>query len=541
MKKLERIREITEPIEALNGIRKDEHGNMYIPHFKGKEIVNYQRISASGRESSVLKRPGSQGYFFIGRIEPYKPVFFCRSWREAVLIHADGNTPVITAFSLIAKRQVMKKLKDMRCEVQTSSVKDLLRIDSVTCEAHDHENISSMPEELEAIVESGIETDDDLDYMGDALLEQIEPVEYLIRDFIPRGRTLGFIHAPSGVGKTHVALDMGVHIAEGAPSWHGFLCHQGNVMYVAGESIPAINARLAAMSIVRGKDFTRRFCFYPLRWPLDSPDGMRRMIRKLETKARQGFRPDVIFFDTWNCYFTGDENDASAIASYRANVIVQLMGVANCTLVFLHHAPKANPRDMRGSTAIRGMADFMSVVEADPEVTGRIITTIDKNRLGKEGDFVVADITSREIEFWNYDSDGKRPKGAYLKHISNSIDPGELSDVDRDKLQILHDAMLRYGTRLKSGEWSVSGDGFRRHLEEGLHVEHSTVKKYMCFSGNRFFPGLIDADYVKVIRDDDKHIVSIIMLPESENEKLTTMSARISGDKCCVTSGSEES
>ena len=522
---LKEIIDRTEEVSFLPDVRKDAEMNFYLLYTDAEgNIVNIWKEALEGKSHFILNRIRFNGYFRIGIIEKDRPVYVCSDWREALSIHTMQKAAVVLPSSKRSIRKVESILRAKGCIVRKPTI-----------EAQIVAPIDNAPEAMHSIAKPQHignhpyppeipERESDVSYIGPALLEQFEHDEWHIRNFIPKGPFLGFIFSPSSYGKTFFALHMSFHMAAGFPTWHGFICNRARVLYVAGESIKAIKSRIIAFAERYTDSFISDFCLYPLSVPLTSPDGMwklRDKIKKLE-EGPYHFKPDIIFFDTWNTFFGGEENDAAAVARFRAEVIIRLQIFYDCTIIFLHHSPKTNEKDLRGSGAIKGMADFalnVSKTRENEEQTIRRITIV-KNRLGPEGDYVDAAIKTIVIKRLGKDRDGFHIKAAYLEHVGNSIKIPELSGEGRNRLSILRDAITLHGVLICIGVWSISGSDLQDHMRNVCGKDDSWITETFSTGGD-YFDELIDKGAICIRRNSNGEIESLTMLSSQDNDIIT--------------------
>ena len=509
----------TEEVSFLSGVRKDDAMSFYLPYRDEKGIiVNYQKIGIDGKERFIRNRFRLPGTFVLGTIERKQPVYVCSDWREALSIFTMQKETVVLPSSRSSMRKVEATLKARGCIIKEPTVEDQIR-PRETSQVPAEWPSPAMPASTDLLNRTA-SIGQDTFYIGNSLLGHFTPVRWLIRGFFPRGRFLGFIYSPSGVGKTFFALDAALHMASGLPSWHGFICHRAKVLYVAGESEAAIRSRIIAFAKTYTDAFLENFCFYPLSAPLSSAEGMERLqntLRELES-APYGFKPDIIFLDTWNTFFTGEENNAVDVARFRADVILRLQIFNDCAIVFLHHTTKANDEDMRGSGAIKGMADFTLRVSYNKE--GGIRQTVTKNRLGPEGDYVDARIKTVAIESLGKDEDGFHVSGACLEHSGNSKSLGMLSAEATSKLSAIRDAMTLHGTPICTGVWSLSGSAIEEHMRDVYGKDEAWLSENLSRTGS-FFDELVDSGHICISRDEDGRLASITMLSPNENDSIS--------------------
>ena len=200
---------------------------------------------------------------------------------------------------------------------------------------------------------------------------QVEPVEWLVDLIIPKG-TVGFLSGQPKLGKSLLALDLSLHLANShlePTRWLGrYECSPANCLYVARED-PARRIK------ERGLEMCRSYS-----WSFVMPETLHFLIReKLNLFDRNHIQwlgqkieereTDFLILDVFNRMIPGlDENSAKDMAE-AVDVIEDLNRGYGLTILMLDHTRKPavgqkviqepNPFELRGSTAKYGCADFM--------------------------------------------------------------------------------------------------------------------------------------------------------------------------------------
>jgi putative DNA primase/helicase len=92
--------------------------------------------------------------------------------------------------------------------------------------------------------------------INDFLSLDIPPREMLLAPILPE-RSLAMLYAPRGLGKSWLALSMGLAVASGAPILRWSAPRQRNVLYVDGEMpLVSLQERLKAISVPFGTDIS---------------------------------------------------------------------------------------------------------------------------------------------------------------------------------------------------------------------------------------------------------------------------------------------
>lgn len=184
---------------------------------------------------------------------------------------------------------------------------------------------------------------------------------WLIQDWV-QANSLMMLFAPSASGKSFVALDMAFAVA--CPYinyWHDKkVVSHGGVVYVASEGQNGLRKRsagLASYKGVMGKDVNIHYITEGI--PLNAKDpeeGVDKLIANIGARCPN---PKLVFIDTVNGCFTGDEN-LTKDATPFINACKKIIKEFNCTVIFIHHTGhslEARGR-ARGSSAFNANVDI---------------------------------------------------------------------------------------------------------------------------------------------------------------------------------------
>ena len=187
----------------------------------------------------------------------------------------------------------------------------------------------------------------------------LPPPAWLIDGILPEGFSV--VYGPSGSGKTFLTLSMALCIASGL-SWLERGVRPGAVAYVAAEGVGGLGVRLRAWR--EWTQFTPSVSLYFVTEAVDllkpaAVDGLAEQLRGLDVDLR------LVVVDTWaRCLIGGDENAAGDTGRAIDN-LDRLRKKLDCSVLVVHHTPKADATIERGSNALRGAADAMLSVQAD--------------------------------------------------------------------------------------------------------------------------------------------------------------------------------
>lgn len=180
---------------------------------------------------------------------------------------------------------------------------------------------------------------------------------YLIKGLLAMNNYTQVFGAP-GEGKTFVALDMGYHIAAGAP-WMGKKVRQGTVLYLAYEGIGGLRKRFQALQRHYG-DADIPFYVQDASFNLREKPGRQALGQLLADLPEP---PALIVIDTLaHALMGGDENSAQDVGMFNTAVLELIRFTKACVMV-IHHSGKNKSAGARGSSAINAALD--SSIEID--------------------------------------------------------------------------------------------------------------------------------------------------------------------------------
>lgn len=222
---------------------------------------------------------------------------------------------------------------------------------------------------------------------------------------------LGVLFGPSSVGKTFGAFDLGMAVATGRERWCGRLVKKGPVLHVAFEGGKGARKRLLAAAMEHG-DPGPMLAILDNAPPLNKAGenaGVEMIITAATELSVNADAPVVlIVIDTLSAAAAGDDENSAADMSAlmaRLKTIAERTGAA---VLAIHHTGKDRQNGMRGSSALRGNADFVI------ELTEAREMAIEKCREGKTGP--LARFELKEIEL-GIDDDGERQTSCVVRFL----------------------------------------------------------------------------------------------------------------------------
>jgi hypothetical protein len=161
--------------------------------------------------------------------------------------------------------------------------------------------------------------------------------------------SLAVIYGPSGLGKTHVAVDIAASVTS-RQHWKGASVHNGPVLYVVAEGVSGIGVRTEAWEDWHGT--ACEVTWLPEAVNLTSPQWAAALA---EVVAE--LRPVLVVIDTFARSIVGaDENSARDIGVVVAHLDLIRRAAGSCVLL-VHHPGKEARQGARGSSALRGALD----------------------------------------------------------------------------------------------------------------------------------------------------------------------------------------
>jgi len=205
------------------------------------------------------------------------------------------------------------------------------------------------------------------------LVEGGEEITYIVDRLIPE-KSLGHLYAPSGVGKSLVALAAAHSIASGRP-FLGLRTQQGRVVYIAGEGGPGLGQRATAWCLHEGVESPGevRYVTHPVR-----ADTVAEVTELLEEVHRAFGAPKLLIIDTLQANASPgfDENDARDMNLLVAGAR-RLILETGCSVLLVHHTGWLQTRE-RGSTVLRAACDYVLKLERMGRRTVKLC--VDKGR-----------------------------------------------------------------------------------------------------------------------------------------------------------------
>jgi hypothetical protein len=187
--------------------------------------------------------------------------------------------------------------------------------------------------------------------------------EFIVQGFIAKKSKQAIAGEPGG-GKTFIVIDLAIAIASGRRVFASHFAINGpaKVAYCAGEKFETLKWRidsakssLSEAELALASDNFRVFGGVPLLFGgAAASDRVRAIDDFVKSCHDAEFVPDLLIIDTLHNAAAGaDENDAKDMGAVMS-AADQLVDELGCAVLLVHHSPKANAHDLRGSSVLKG-------------------------------------------------------------------------------------------------------------------------------------------------------------------------------------------
>ena len=180
-----------------------------------------------------------------------------------------------------------------------------------------------------------------------------------------------------GAGKSFVALDMILHMTTGKP-WQGRDVQQQNVLYVIGEGLPGVIARVREWEIRHEEDLRGKF--FMIKEPMLTNGNAATWAWMCALMLKYNIK--TVVFDTLSRMIAGTDENSSKEMNQVINVFDKVRTVTGAGVVVVHHTSKSGSSG-RGSSALQGALDSEIMVEKDHKLDKRGEPVRDDKCIGK--------------------------------------------------------------------------------------------------------------------------------------------------------------
>ena len=196
-------------------------------------------------------------------------------------------------------------------------------------------------------------------------LKALPEPQWLVQGMVVE-QALGFIFGPPGCLKTFIALNMGLSLATGRPTWWGrAVQRKGAVLYITSEGIKSLKYRIAAWEI-HHKTPADAAPFAVIRQNINfmNVDDVNKLLRTVQAAASTLGPIAAVFVDTVSRVLPGAEENLQKDMTMFVAACDAVRQLFDATVIGLHHT-NANG-GFRGSTVMPGAGDFLVEVRREP-------------------------------------------------------------------------------------------------------------------------------------------------------------------------------
>jgi hypothetical protein len=332
---------------------------------------------------------------------------------------------------------------------------------------------------------------------ADYVLSQIESPDWLIENCFEKSKLITVFGAPKS-GKSFVAIAMACAIARGG-EFYGHKATQAPVVYLAGEGVSGIRARLGAMhQYVKREDESGKDkglegvpLFLSNRGSrINEADELVKLETEITLLQKEVGSIGLIILDTFQRCYSGDENSASEVNKF-IKACDQLIQTFDCTVLMVHHTGRGNTNRARGSSVLDASIDGEFIVErkgtkADDDNSMLVTMKQTKNKDGMG-------MTEKKFEFHEevLIGDGFEVTSGLLIETQEKIFSTKEMDnlVDKKILNLLY--FLAKDKKIPEEEWFTAKD-FGHHA-----VYSSSGKDFGRNTINNSLKRLVKANLVE--------------------------------------------
>lgn len=274
-----------------------------------------------------------------------------------------------------------------------------------------------------------------------ALLGQ-PPVQWLIKGIVPM-RAIVVLYGDSGAGKTFVAIDLMLAVAQGI-AWRGRRIRQAGVLYVAGEGGGGLGQRADAYRKYHDVDLSA----VPVSAITVGVSLLRgdatKVIEACRELTEQGNSVGLVVLDTLNRTMGGGDENSSADMGLFIAAVSQISQATGATVMIIHHTGKDSTRGARGHSSLRAAVDTELELRVDGDVQ---LLTVRKSRDGRDGlEFAyrrevvelgvdedlewITSCVAVEAALDDAPSRRPRPQGKWQQLVYDVIDAGAQTEAD---------------------------------------------------------------------------------------------------------------
>lgn len=336
-------------------------------------------------------------------------------------------------------------------------------------------------------------------------LDDLPPVEWLISGEIPK-RGLTVLFGPSGTGKSFLALNYALTLAQSAP-----------VVYMAGEGQSGYPGRVKAWRQHHNATVGNLYMCMGAVSFMDDSD-LTHFIEQVKSIAEN---PSIIIVDTLARSMLGaDENSSRDMGRFVA-ACEQIQHYFDCAVMIVHHTNKGGVAE-RGSGALRGGADSMIKLTDEDDL---IRVECDKSKDAKE--FEPKYMKLLPVDIGMQDVDGNKIMPPVIVDAEKVIQ-SDLDDLTNTQVKILETlSMAIY-------EYGATASELENNLPE---VPQRTVYRVLSRLKELGFIDQPSRREPYVITDKGKAKIGLVVATDSNTEHTAIEAMSVNGSN--VSNGSK--
>lgn len=326
---------------------------------------------------------------------------------------------------------------------------------------------------------------------------KLTPPEYLIDDIIEVG-TLGVLFGAPSAWKSFMAVHMAACIATGTP-FFGHGVQQGAVIYLAGEGQAGLARRRAAWEAGTGVSLDGAPLFFSNMTArmLDAAHTAE-IAEAVDEIVKEHGVPRMVFVDTTaKAMVGGDENNTADMTRLLASAEAMQRRYPGCVIQLVHHTGVADPRRLRGSSALKGGVDTEFLMTKEDGVSAF------ENLKMKDGPMAPTMYFTAEEIILGTTPKGKQFGSLTLRQVQEPVKAKKVTKSMQLGIDTFMDALRSIGNDLGAG---VPVDIWRSHFMS-KHTADTAHAKRVAFTRTR--KDLTDGGFLGVAND----VYSLIKLP----------------------------
>lgn len=364
-------------------VRSDKQGATYVKQYdpETEELISLEVIDTNGKKRQI--KGGRKGILLINKNAKNKTrIYHVESLSTGITVALATNCRVFVCFGTSNFNKSVSRINKRHPHIQ-----NIIAADSGPAGERAAEEASSLHRCSYVVAElSKAETPSNTDFNDvhetDGLQEvkrqllqpkinrglhfskfdinePLIPLIWMVDGFLYENSNNTFI-APSGAGKTFVLCGLACSMATGT-SFHGHAIRRKlSVVIVAGEGNRGLRIRIRAWFIHHGINPGDARIFISNQ-AADLYGNPQLLIDTVKVNCGQ---VDVFFYDTLNRNAPGiDENAAKEMSVVIQNVD-RINSIFDSSSVMVHHTPKNNSRQGRGSNSLFGAVDTELLLES---------------------------------------------------------------------------------------------------------------------------------------------------------------------------------